>query len=543
MADYTVEQLKDAARRAFEDNNIAVTKKLIARAKALEASQAKAAQPENVTAIEDISKAGAGGFTRGAAETADMAKSIIDAPTRLGISALRALGIGTDQSAEAAQRALDTPEGKSARELASKLTGGLTEYDPQTLLGEYAGTTGEFVGGAAALPIGGPLRSIGSAVVPALASETAGQIARAKAPELEGTARLLAALGVPAAQAAATPALRRMAIGDPRQVSGYSQGSPRAAQVRALEEAGVQDLTAGQKIGSEQLMRLEGRLEPTVRQKDELTLAATRMAGIDGLATPENLSQARSRITRVFDEFDDLIDQPATMREADEAAFLLSNTEGAGANYTAPKDIRDVVTAIEDSAFDNSPIIGAEFRRLRQKLRNVRQKNLGQDALSVSLADDLIGLLQKMATRQVSQTAPDLLPALQTANKQYRALTTIEKAITRGGSEAASGRITPSALSTSARTREGVSMTRGTGSEMAELGLAAQGVMTPLPTVGAGAVRYGQRGPLGTILEALPRAVARYSQDTLARPANQVMTERLLQRLARQSGGLLNIED
>lgn len=86
-------------------------------------------------------------------------------------------------------------------------------------------------------------------------------------------------------------------------------------------------------------------------------------------------------------------------------------------------------------------------------------------------------------------------------------------------------------------------MTRGTGSEMAELGLAAQGVMTPLPTVGAGAVRYGQRGPLGTILEALPRAVARYSQDTLARPANQVMTERLLQRLARQSGGLLNIED
>ncbi len=385
-------------------------------------------------------------------------------------------------------------------------------------------------------------KSVGSTVVPAIASETAGQIARAKAPELESQARMLAALGVPLAQTAATPLARRLAIGDPSQVSGYSKGSPRPSQVEVLERAGVKDLTAGQKIGSEQLMRLEDALEPTIRQKDELTMAASRQAGIDGLLTEDNLTSARSRITKVFDDFDDLVDRPATMAEADEVAYLLDQTSRSRANYKAPPAVREVIEELQDSAFSDRPISGDEVRRMRKGLRKVYEKNIGDDNATAELASELQDVLQQMATRQVAEKAPDLLPKLQEANKQYRSLLTLEKAVSRAGSEAAAGRVTPAALASSTRGREGVAMTRGTGSELAELAKAAQGVMTPLPTVGAGGVRFSDGNLVSGIVNALPRTIARTSQDTLARPAGEVMTERLLRRLARQSGGLLNIE-
>lgn len=56
-------------------------------------------------------------------------------------------------------------------------TKGLLEREPQNMTEEYAGTLGEFLPGA--VGPGGPVRKIAQAVVPALASETAGQVARA----------------------------------------------------------------------------------------------------------------------------------------------------------------------------------------------------------------------------------------------------------------------------------------------------------------------------------------------------------------------------
>lgn len=84
--------------------------------------------------------------------------------------------------------------GKTSAQIQSGLErAGLPVHEPQTVAGEYARTVGEFapaaVGGA-----GGLVRRGAQALVPALATETAGQAARAYAPEYEDAARVGAAI-------------------------------------------------------------------------------------------------------------------------------------------------------------------------------------------------------------------------------------------------------------------------------------------------------------------------------------------------------------
>jgi hypothetical protein len=82
---------------------------------------------------------------------------------------------------------------------------------------------------------------------------------------------------------------------------------------------------------------------------------------------------------------------------------------------------------------------------------------------------------------------------------------------------------------------------RGTGTELAELARASQEVLSPLPAVSAGGVR-----DVGTLAqratEVIPAMAARRMQQTLPMPAREAITQRLLERLGRQTGGLLAID-
>lgn len=70
------------------------------------------------------------------------------------------------------------------------------KHKPQTVAGEYARTAGQFIPAAAVLGPGGAVKNaVKFGVVPAVVSESAGQGARAVAPEAEPYARLLGALG------------------------------------------------------------------------------------------------------------------------------------------------------------------------------------------------------------------------------------------------------------------------------------------------------------------------------------------------------------
>lgn len=83
--------------------------------------------------------------------------------------------------------------GESLRSGLSTVTGGATDYQPQTTAGKYTRTVGEFLPSAMTLGGGGLLNALRYGVVPALTSETAGQMTEGTA--WEPYARVAGALG------------------------------------------------------------------------------------------------------------------------------------------------------------------------------------------------------------------------------------------------------------------------------------------------------------------------------------------------------------
>ena len=105
----------------------------------------------------DLLRAGASGLARGATELVALPATVGG-----GLDALyERLGLIPDGAREGVPNV-----GGAIRRVASSLTSGGTEYQPQTTAGEYAQTIGEFVGGGAgarAGALGGAARSHGSA--------------------------------------------------------------------------------------------------------------------------------------------------------------------------------------------------------------------------------------------------------------------------------------------------------------------------------------------------------------------------------------------
>jgi hypothetical protein len=504
-----------------------------------EAQAAATAAAEGPTMAGDIVRAGAAGASRGVTGTADFLQRF--APF---MSAGLPMNIATALFGEklpTAQAVEEQPLALPMRETAAELTGGATEYRGRTLPAQYAGTIGEFMGGAAALPIGGLARSVGSAVLPAIASETAGQITAGT--KLEGPARMMAALGTPLAQAAVTPALRRAAIGDPTEVRGYMAGTQRPQSVELLRRMGVEDISAGQELGSEALMRLEGRVGPSTPARQQVTQAVLREAGTDApLATPDVMKSTRDRLGNTFDMADAMAGGAPTRAEGGRMITALDEAEGAITVGKVPNKLKDIVKEFGEAAFAGDAIDPRNIAKTRADLnKSMTTYASSGDMINYELAYDLLQVLDDMIERQIQAIDPAMVAQLGQARQQYRSFLTAERALNRAGSDPASGIISPDALASAVRRREGVSYMRGTGSELAELARASQEVLTPLPAVSAGGIR-DVGGVAQKVMQAIPAQAARTMQETLPMPAREAITQRLLERLARQTGGILSID-
>ena len=161
--------------------------------------------------------------------------------------------------------------------------------------------------------------------------------------------------------------------------------------------------------------------------------------------------------------------------------------------------------------------------------------------VNYELAYDLLEILDDMVERQIQAVDPSFVSQLGQARQQYRSFLTLERALNRAGSGPAGGLISPEALASATRRREGTSYMRGTGTELAELARASQEVLSSLPAVSAGGIR-DVGGAFQKVAEAVPGMAARRMQETLPMPARQAITQRLLERLGRQTGGLLSID-
>ena len=547
MAEYTVEDYKNAARRAAADGKPDIARNFIARAQRLEAELAAQARAERPSQLEEAAGVALPALSRGFTETVDFMGQAPDALSRMlesgGLQVLKLLGMAPEDAS------LPPPEEqRTLTEAMSELTGGYTERTApaDNPLAQYVETGGEFGGGALAMPIGGPLRSFASVMLPAFASETAGQVAQEYAPEYENIARMAAALGIPVTQALATPALRRMAIGDPSEVRAYMPESERAQSVNLLQRLGIEDISAGQQLGSEQLMRLEGKMKASTPAMRQLGAAAAKEAGMDAqLLKSEVLKKNKDRLREIFNKADEAITLPPTTEEASRASLALDEALNSLEARTASAFPRltKITDAMIDAAGNRRTINPKEVSRIRNELNSemnltVKSQNTN-DRIRYELAYDLKEILDDMVMRNLAQNNPALVPQLITTRNQYRAQLTLERAMGRKGPDAREGLLTPEALATALRRREGGSFTLGTGSELAKIGAAAEQVLSALPTVSAGGVRSGL---LDKITSPISSTAAATMQSTLPLQAGGTIPTELAKRVLRQTGGLLSVQ-
>ena len=511
---------------------------------------------------EDVTKATGAGALTGAASAYDLlgqgATLVQEGPAMLSRMLFGDMGAEKPPAMDLSPQILPA---------VSKATGGFTEYEPQTTAGEYGRTIGEFAGGAAAIPIGGPLRSVAASLLPAAASETAGQLTEGS--DYEGAARLAGALGTPFATSALRQGTQRAILGPEARIT--QPGTARDAAVKTLEGADV-SMTTGLKTGSPRLMALEGSMEVPLETKRTLTTATMKTMGSDStLATDEAMLEVKTRLGKVFDRADNVVDDVPDMETAVKANSIIEEHMGTSATGDIPPFLIDIGDEILNAAGKTKSISNKKLQNMRSRLRQVM--NGTNDPLVYESAFKMNGVVDDFMIESVRRTQPKLVPELMEARDQYRNYLTTMRALKTRGSDSAGGYISPAMLSGALRNREGDRYILGTGSELAKLGRAAEEVVSSMPAVKAGGVRsvggggilgagggmYAATqmgmdpvpammvgGAVGSLVPAAGRAAirSRPAQNLLMPTQNSAATQMLLDTLrsgVRQTGGLLNI--
>ncbi len=357
-------------------------------------------------------------------------------------------------------------------------------YKPKTTAGEYAQTIGEFAPAAVGGEGSALARILGRVALPAVVSETAGQLT--KGTEAEPYARVLGAMAAPASLSAAR-----------RVVTPFPAEATRTDLANVLANEGVQ-MTAGQRTGNRPLQWAESVLGDTPfaggrpgeiarNQQEQFTAAALRRAGETAdRATPEVVNHAFDRIGNQFDAIG------ARNYVAPDQQFIndIVGVRDDYHNLVGPHARAPVVeNTINDIANQmgrsggvlNGDQYNAMTSRIGRQARNAKADPQLQTALQ-GIKDSLDDAFER--TLQTTGNTADL-DALLEARRQYRNLLVIEKAATGAGSNTAEGLLSPSQLKGAVVQQNRRGYARGQG-DFADLARAGEAILRPLPQSGTG---------------------------------------------------------
>jgi hypothetical protein len=369
-----------------------------------------------------------------------------------------------------------TPTSQTAtRAVEENVTGKL--HEPQTTLGKYARTIGEFAPAALAGPGGIARRMATQAVLPAVGSEAAGQATEGTA--WEPYARIGGALAFGLLPSLASRAISPLPIPPERR-----------AMVDALRAEGVRP-TAGQATGRRGLQYFESEAggNATARildqQADDFTRAALRRVGENApRATPEVVDRA---FTRIGQQFDDLAARNNLQMDPqlgqDLGTALREYSELVQASQQAPAVrnlVADVVTRAQQGG---GAIPGATYQTYRSRLDRLARGARADPQLSEALFGIRNALDQGMErSMQAAGNAADVA-AWQEARNQYRNMIVLEQTVTGAGEGAAMGAVSPARLRQATVGQNRRSYARGRG-DFAELARSGEAILRPLPQSG-----------------------------------------------------------
>jgi hypothetical protein len=343
-------------------------------------------------------------------------------------------------------------------------------YQPQNVEEEYLKTGGKFLPAAAAGPGGIVRRVLAQALMPAVASETAGQATKGTAAEP------YARFGGAVAGAALPAALARV-------VNPLQPSAQRTALARVLRDEGV-DVSAGQVTGSPMLRAMENPFGGNnERQLEQLTAAAMRRAGeTGGRAASQDVDRM---LTRIGGEADRLAANNTLIPDRQLSNELMASVGGYN-NLVSPPNRAPIISQFmkeigEAVAANNGDLPGAVYQSLRSRMEQVA-RSAGRNEVSTALRGMKDALDSAMERSMAAAGSPDL-GAWQEMRRQYRNALPIADASV-GGEMAGQGLLTPGKLSQAVTTRHGkMNRARGRG-EFSELADAADALLRPLPNSG-----------------------------------------------------------
>lgn len=441
---------------------------------------AQRAEGERIgAAITDVPKALGAGLTRGTAgllALPEMAERLgAQAGTFAAEQAAGALGMDRGQQAQATQAAIS--QAPTAMGRLSQATGGASEFRGETTPGQFAGTVGEFLPGAAMFGGASPANLARFGVAPGVASEAAGQATEGTS--LEPFARIAGALAAPVGLSAAENVARRVIS----PAGGAEAARLQAASV--LEREGVK-LTAGQTTGNETQLFREAATSAGRQMVDDqarqFTRAVLRRVGADAdTASPEVLVAASRRIGSVFDDVAKGVDVAPTPDMLTRLSQTLTEysqlaTKSARAPIVAEINRKIVQAFRGGNSLKSSQVLS--WRSALSKLTRTGDAATRDAAINAMNAlDD--GLSQSL--RALGREAD--IGRLAEARSQWQSLIAIENAVTRAGEKAATGIITPANLRNALAMQGRRAFAQGRG-ELNELARAGVATMQPLPQSG-----------------------------------------------------------
>lgn len=447
-------------------------------------SAAPESAPEEPSAVADVLRSLAGGVASGVASTAaapeafaNLAKSGLDyvaerlLPEDWAKSYSQSVGSDASARAQELRRLVANRAGLPSLPSPLDVAGAVAEAvpEPQTTAGEYAQTIGEFA--PAALAPGGVVARAANVAIPAVASETAGQLTEDT--WAEPYARVAGAVA-----GGLVPTLARRAI-TPNPISPERQ-----QMIDTLEQEGV-PMTAGQRTGSERLRYAESEIggpqaaQMLDDQGEAFTSAALSRAGGSGRATPDNMVSVRDRLSGGFNAISARNSVAADQPLVDDIRNTLAEY---GSVLTSEQ--KQIVGNLAQDLVDRfraggGSIPGKDYQMLRSRFSK-RAKNAGSDN---ELAGAWRGLRDALDNAMTRSVAPQDAGEWANLRRQWGNLRTLENAAAGAGEAAAMGIISPAQLRAAVASGNRGGYARGEG-DLAELARAGSAIMRPMPQSG-----------------------------------------------------------
>lgn len=436
---------------------------------------------------EDVGKGAVGGLGRGTTGLIG-AGGTIGELTRAGLSKLgvpeRALDIGAQavRNTPVVGPLLTGPSGADLQRKAEEYTGKF--YEPKTVAGQYASTVGEFLPSAAVGPGGLAAKAVNT-IVPAVASETAGQLTK-------GTPYEAPARGVTAIVSGITGAKILTPTAPPT--------AARRANVEVLEREGI-PLTAGERTGSNAIRWLETTAADmpassgVAQARKQAQDAAINRVVTERMFDPAELARrgvpAEAQLPQqavMHHGRQSLQDEYTRLSNANQLRSdpqLLQDLQNARTNYERralpsqrPGGVRDI-NAIYDDIVDNlvagqGTMPGDVYQATRSRMGTLA-KGVPNDPYLGAALRDTRGALDRAMHRGLS---PADSAAWELNNQRWANMRQLEGAVAQSGET-----MTPARIAQGVRSGRAGQYAGGRGN-MDEFAKAVSDVVKPLPNSG-----------------------------------------------------------